>query len=127
MTGTTDRVVPAASAAPSTVRTTGTHATRVLGAVTLVGVALLLLFGLWLSPADINQGDSVRILYLHAPSAWVAYLAFVVTALAFIAPWLAAAIALLLLVLGIVVVVLFWQAIARYRRSRQRRRAAEEP
>ncbi len=82
MTGTTDRVVPAASAAPSTVRTTGTHATRVLGAVTLVGVALLLLFGLWLSPADINQGDSVRILYLHAPSAWVAYLAFVVTALA---------------------------------------------
>ena len=82
MTGTTDRLVPAASAAPSTVRTTGTHATRVLGAVTLVGVALLLLFGLWLSPADINQGDSVRILYLHAPSAWVAYLAFVVTALA---------------------------------------------
>jgi len=52
---------------------------------------------------------------------------FVVTALAFIAPWLAAAIALLLLVLGIVVVVLFWQAITRYRRSRQRRRAAEEP
>ena len=82
MTGTTDRVAPAASAAPSRVRTTGTHATRVLGAVTLVGVALLLLFGLWLSPADINQGDSVRILYLHAPSAWVAYLAFVVTALA---------------------------------------------
>ena len=82
MTGTTDRSVPAASAAPSTVRTTGTHATRVLGAVTLVGVALLLLFGLWLSPADINQGDSVRILYLHAPTAWVAYLAFVVTALA---------------------------------------------
>ncbi len=35
-----------------------------------------------LSPADVNQGDSVRILYLHAPSAWVAYLAFVVTALA---------------------------------------------
>lgn len=48
---------------------------------------------------------------------------FVVTVLAFIAPWLAAAIAFVLLALGIVVVVLFWKAIARYRRSRQRRRA----
>ncbi|MCZ3387903.1 MAG: DUF4126 domain-containing protein [Actinomycetia bacterium] len=48
---------------------------------------------------------------------------FVVTVLAFIAPWLAAATAFVLLALGIVVVVLFWKAIARYRRSRQRRRA----
>ena len=66
----------------STQSTTGTHATRVLGIVTLVGVAWLILFGLFLSPADQNQGESVRILYLHAPSAWVAYLAFVVTAAA---------------------------------------------
>ena len=53
-------------------RTTGTHATRVLGAATLVGVGLLLLFGLWLSPADVDQGDSVRILYVHvaAPPGW---------------------------------------------------------
>ena len=59
---------------------TGTDATRVLGLVTLAGVAWLILFGLFLSPADKNQGESVRILYLHAPSAWIAYLAFVVTA-----------------------------------------------
>ena len=42
VTGTTDRLVPAASAAPSTVRTTGTHATRVLGVATLVGVVWFL-------------------------------------------------------------------------------------
>ncbi|HUV47588.1 MAG TPA: DUF4126 domain-containing protein [Actinomycetes bacterium] len=52
---------------------------------------------------------------------------FVVTALAFIAPWVAAALALVLLILGVVVVVVFWRAIARYRRSRQRRRTPEEP
>ena len=64
----------------STGRSTGTPATRTLGVVTLVGVGWLILFGLFLSPADENQGESVRILYLHAPSAWLAYLAFVVTA-----------------------------------------------
>lgn len=63
-------------------RTTSTPHTRVLGLVTLVGVAWLVLFGLVLSPADQNQGESVRILYLHAPAAWLAYLAFVVTAAA---------------------------------------------
>jgi heme exporter protein C len=82
VSGTTEQRVPATSVAPATVRTTGTPATRMLGIVTLAGVSMLVLFGLWLSPADVNQGDSVRILYLHAPSAWVAYLAFVVTALA---------------------------------------------
>ncbi len=52
---------------------------------------------------------------------------FVVTVLAFIAPWLAAALALALLIMGILVVLVFWRIIARYRRSRQRRRAPEEP
>lgn len=63
-----------------TTATTATAATRTLGIVTLVGVAWLIVSGLLVSPADVNQGESVRILYLHAPSAWVAYLAFVVTA-----------------------------------------------
>jgi heme exporter protein C len=39
------------------------------------------LFGLVLSPADRNQGDSVRIMYVHVPTVWTAYLAFTVTAL----------------------------------------------
>jgi hypothetical protein len=52
---------------------------------------------------------------------------FVVTVVAFVAPWLAAFFAAALLACGLVVVVIFWQAITRYRRSRQRRRASEEP
>jgi heme exporter protein C len=46
-----------------------------------VGIAFLLLLGLVLSPADVNQGESVRIMYAHVPGAWLAYLAFVVTAI----------------------------------------------
>jgi heme exporter protein C len=62
--------------------TTATPATRVLGIITIAGMAVLLLFALVLTPADQNQGESVRILYVHAPSAWIAYVAFTVTALA---------------------------------------------
>lgn len=61
---------------------TSTKATRLLGAATLVGIAWLLAFGLGFSPADANQKESVRILYVHVPAAWLAYLAFVVTAIA---------------------------------------------
>lgn len=69
---------PDQAATPST----GTRATRLLGLLTLAGIGWLLLFGLVLTPADRAQGESVRILYIHAPSAWLAYLAFIVTALA---------------------------------------------
>ena len=62
-------------------RVTGTPFTRALGVVTLVGIAWLVLFGLFVTPADINQGESVRIMYAHVPGAWLAYLAFVVTAI----------------------------------------------
>jgi heme exporter protein C len=61
---------------------TATRGTRLLGAGALVGVAWLVAFGLGFSPADRNQRESVRILYVHVPSAWLAYLAFVVTAVA---------------------------------------------
>lgn len=62
-------------------RVTGTPFTRWLGAATLIGLGFLLLLGLVLSPADVNQGESVRIMYAHVPGAWLAYLAFIVTAL----------------------------------------------
>ncbi len=52
---------------------------------------------------------------------------FAVTLVAFIAPWVAAFMAAVMLACGVVVVVIFWKAITRYRRSRQRRRAPEEP
>ena len=60
--------------------TTGTRATRFLGIATLVAMGWLVLFGLVLSPADVNQGESVRFFYIHAPTIWVAYNSFVVTA-----------------------------------------------
>ncbi|MEN9804133.1 MAG: cytochrome c-type biosis protein CcmC [Actinomycetota bacterium] len=61
-------------------RVTGTPFTRVLGIVTLVGIAWLVFFGLVVTPPDRDQGESVRIMYAHVPGAWLAYLAFVVTA-----------------------------------------------
>jgi heme exporter protein C len=64
-----------------TVTSTGTRATRVLGIVTLVGIASLLVLGLFISPQDEVQGDAVRLMYVHVPSAWLAYLSFFVTAL----------------------------------------------
>jgi len=58
---------------------TGTPFTRGLGVVTLAGIALLVVLGLFVSPADVTQGESVRIMYAHVPGAWLAYLAFIVT------------------------------------------------
>ncbi len=73
-----------ASAAPgpraTRSRGTGTRFTRGLGIATIVAFAALGLFGLVLSPADVQQGESVRILYVHVGTVWVAYMAFVVTA-----------------------------------------------
>jgi len=63
------------------VSSTGTKATRVIGAMALIGLGWLLLFGLVLSPPDEAQGQAVRMLYIHVPTAWLAYLAFGVTAL----------------------------------------------
>ena len=59
---------------------TGTKATRVLGVATVVMLGWLVAFGLGFSPADRNQQEYVRILYVHVPTAWLAYLAFIVTA-----------------------------------------------
>jgi heme exporter protein C len=56
--------------------------TRVLGIVALVAVVAASLNALFLVPADVNQGDAQRIMYVHVPSAWLGYLSFGVTALA---------------------------------------------
>lgn len=47
-------------------------------ALTLVG----LYWGLVVSPADYQQGDSVRIMYVHVPAAWMSLLIYVVMAIA---------------------------------------------
>jgi len=64
-----------------TEHTTGTPATRRLGAVVIVLMVFLVLSGLWWSAEDVVQGSTVRIMYVHVPSIWVAYLAFGLTAL----------------------------------------------
>ncbi len=66
---------------PTRRRGTGTKATRVLGLLTIASMLWLVAFGLGFSPADRDQADGVRILYVHVPTAWIAYLAFSVTAL----------------------------------------------
>lgn len=58
---------------------TSTTFSRVLGIATLVGIGWLVVFGLFLSPNDRVQKTGVRIMYIHVPSAWLAYLAFGVT------------------------------------------------
>jgi heme exporter protein C len=56
---------------------------RLFLAATLVVLAVTAVFALWVSPPRAEQGfDAVRLLYLHVPTAWIAYLAFGVTALA---------------------------------------------
>ena len=58
---------------------------RVLGVVTVVTLAAGLVAGLGLAPREVTQGNVQRIMYLHVPSVWVAYLAFAVVFVASIA------------------------------------------
>lgn len=62
---------------------TGTRGTRALGALTVAAMGLTALMGLVVSPPDEVQGDVVRLLYVHVPTAWLAmYLSFGVTTVA---------------------------------------------
>jgi len=62
--------------------TTSSRSTRVLGVLSLAGLALLLGYALWWSPPDVVQKDSVRIMYVHVPTAIVAFSACGITTLA---------------------------------------------
>jgi len=75
--------VNAAAAGTGTATNTGTAttATRLIGTAALAITAFVAVSAFWLTPADVVQGESVRIMYVHVPTAWVAYLAFVVTAI----------------------------------------------
>ena len=72
----------AARAGGPVVLHTGTRFTRWLGILTIASMALVAAFGLVFSPPDVVQGEGVRMLYIHVGTIWVAYVAFVVTALA---------------------------------------------
>ena len=64
---------------PDAVGMVATTATRVIGVSAIVTMAWVVASGLFLTPEDAIQGDAVRIMYVHVPTAWVAYLAFIVT------------------------------------------------
>ncbi len=51
---------------------------RTLGWATLVAMATSGVMSLVISPPDADQRDVARLLYIHVPSAWLAYLAFAV-------------------------------------------------
>ncbi len=53
-------------------------ATRVLGWLAALGLAAGLVMGFAVAPREVTQGNVQRIMYVHVPAAWVAYLAFVV-------------------------------------------------
>ena len=59
---------------------TGTAATRRIGLLAIVLLITLAVLGLFISPEDVNQGSTVRIMYVHVPTIWVAYIAFLLTA-----------------------------------------------
>ncbi|MGH9021879.1 MAG: cytochrome c biogenesis protein CcsA, partial [Acidimicrobiia bacterium] len=54
-------------------------ATTVLGVVSMLSLGVLAVLGLAIAPPDAFQGDAQRLMYVHVPAAWVAYLAFLVT------------------------------------------------
>jgi heme exporter protein C len=66
---------------------TSSPLTRVLGTATLAGMGLLLAYALVWSPADRVQKDSVRIMYVHVPTAIMAFVACGICTVAAIA-WL---------------------------------------
>jgi heme exporter protein C len=62
-------------------RGTGSHVTFLLGAATVIALATTVILGLGLPPT-VEQGPYARLIAIHPPLAWAAYLAFGVTAAA---------------------------------------------
>ena len=48
-----------------------------IGVITCICLAYGLYLGLFASPADYQQGDTVRIIYIHVPAAWLALFGYV--------------------------------------------------
>jgi heme exporter protein C len=51
---------------------------RVLGWLALLGLGMSAVMSLVVSPPDADQGQLVRLMYVHVPAAWLAFLAFAV-------------------------------------------------
>jgi heme exporter protein C len=58
---------------------------RLLGAAALASLAISAVLSLVVAPPDAVQGEVQRLMYIHVPAAWLAYLAFAVVFIASIA------------------------------------------
>jgi heme exporter protein C len=58
---------------------------RTLGALAALAIAATLVMALFVTPPDADQGQVFRLIYLHVPSAWLAYLSFAVVLVASVA------------------------------------------
>jgi len=59
--------------------------TRLMGWLAALALAAGMVMGFGVAPREATQGNVQRIMYLHVPTAWVAYLAFAVVLVASIA------------------------------------------
>ncbi|HEX9311443.1 MAG TPA: cytochrome c biogenesis protein CcsA, partial [Actinomycetota bacterium] len=59
-------------------RMTARRGERVLGVLALAALAASAVMSLAVAPPDAEQGEVQRLMYVHVPSAWLAYLAFTV-------------------------------------------------
>jgi len=59
---------------------TSSKGTRILGAISLIGTALVLLFAFVISKPDAQLGESIRIMYVHVPTVTAAYLLMIINA-----------------------------------------------
>lgn len=60
----------------STTRTRVDTLERTLGAFALIGIVADVWLGLFITPPDQFMGNLVRLIYIHPPLAWVAYIAY---------------------------------------------------
>jgi heme exporter protein C len=63
----------------------GHRAQRVMGAATLVGLMATVVIGLFVVAPDATQGDVQRLMYMHVPAAWLAFMSFGVVFIASVA------------------------------------------
>lgn len=66
-------------------RITARRGERILGGLAVCALATSGLLSLVIAPPDAEQGDVQRLMYVHVPAAWLAYVAFVVVFAASIA------------------------------------------
>jgi heme exporter protein C len=66
-------------------KVTARRGERVLAVLTVMGLAATAVMSLVVAPPDSEQGNVQRLMYVHVPSAWLAYLSFAVVFVASIA------------------------------------------